>query len=391
MTAGSRRDPRAGTRRLKAGAGLIALVLSACGSTPQPSVTLVPPLPSVAPTIEPTADPSAIASPSAAAASPSLEPEPSASFPVLPADVARLDGAQTDPALASRLPLAIMIDDNVAARPQAGFNAASIVYQAPADGGEDRYMLVFQEKDASLVGPVRSGRPYFVRWASEFRAAFGHYGGDAKTLQQVIPQLDGTLMFDVDALRNASGAYHRVSGRQPPHNAYTSTATFRKEAIRVGAPGSMVGGLANWTFTDGQSLANRPARGTITIPYGRGTVGYVYDRRSNAYLRSVSGVAQMDAGDGKRVVARNVVVLFMRLSYDPESEPGHRRPVLDQIGSGQAIVFRDGQAIKGTWRKDDVGGLTRFFDATGTEISLVRGNVFIQVVATGTKVAFTVR
>ena len=58
------------------------------------------------------------------------------------------------------LRLAIMIDDNIPARPQAGFNAASIVYQAPADGGEDRYMLVFQEEDSPLVGPVRSGRRF---------------------------------------------------------------------------------------------------------------------------------------------------------------------------------------------------------------------------------------
>jgi len=73
----------------------------------------------------------------------------------------------TETALANRLPLAVMIDDNVVSRPQSGFNAASIVYQAPADGGEDRYMLVFQELDGSDIGPVRSGRPYFVNWAAE--------------------------------------------------------------------------------------------------------------------------------------------------------------------------------------------------------------------------------
>jgi hypothetical protein len=80
-----------------------------------------------------------------------------------------------------------------------------------------------------------------------------------------------------------------------------------------------------------------------------------------------------------------------RLSCDPESEPGHRRPILDQIGTGTAIVFRDGAMIRGTWRKDDVGSLTRFYDASGAEISLVRGRIFIQVVATGTKVSTTFR
>ena len=284
-----------------------------------------------------------------------------------------------------------MIDDNVQARPQAGFNAASIVYQAPADGGEDRYMMVFQEGDAKVVGPVRSGRPYFVRWAAEFRSAFGHYGGDAKTLQQVIPALKGTLLYDMDALFGAGRAYHRDKRRQAPHNAYTATVLFRTVARQHGAPVAMAQDAATWTFVEDRPTAERPASGSITVPYGRGAVGYAYDRTTNAYLRSVAGRPQLDAGDGKRVTARNVVVLFMRLSYDPESEPGHRRPVLDQIGIGKAIVFRDGAVIRGTWRKDDAGGLTRFFDAAGTEIPLVRGRIFIQVVPSGTKVTTTFR
>jgi hypothetical protein len=282
-----------------------------------------------------------------------------------------------------------MIDDNVAARPQAGFNAASIVYQAPADGGEDRYMLVFQERDSDVVGPVRSGRPYFVRWAAEFRSAFGHYGGDAKTLQQVIPSVDGRLIYNMDALFGAGKAYHRVSDRSAPHNAYTATKLFRSIAVSRGAPPSMSADLASWTFVADRPSAERPQKGSITIPYGRGATGYTYDRTSNTYLRSVAGRAQVDAADRKRVAARNVVVLFMRLTYDPDSEPGHRRPILDQIGTGKAIVFRDGAMIRGTWRKNDEGSLTRFYDAAGKEIPLVRGRVFIQVVPTGTKVTTT--
>lgn len=359
---------------------LVAIVAAACGSTtPSNVISSTSPLVVASPTSSPE---------TSLPPSPAPSPSPSTG-PALSSDVARLDGVRTDPTLAGRLPLAIMIDDNVAARPQAGFNAASIVYQAPADGGEDRYMLVFQEGDANLVGPVRSGRPYFVRWATEFRAAFGHYGGDAKTLQQVIPPIDGKLIFDVDALRNGGAAFHRVSSRAAPHNAYTSTVAFRRIAGRAGAPASMVEGLPTWTFIDDGPLAERPSSGSISVPYGRGVVGYSYDRNANAYLRSVAGRPQIDAGDGKRVVARNVIVLFMALSYDPQSEPGHRRPVLGQIGSGAALVFRDGASIKATWRKDAIGGLTRLYAANGVEIALVRGRIFIQVVPIGTKVSST--
>jgi hypothetical protein len=359
----------------------VALALAGCEQVKDSRSSQISP--SVA--IEPSG---AITSSISPSAEPSLPPSiaPSAG-PTPPSAVAQLDGMLADPAAASRLPLAVMIDDAVAARPQAGFNAASIVYQAPADGGEDRYMLVFQEGVSDLIGPVRSGRPYFIRWAAEYRSAFGHYGGDVKTLAH-IPSIDGTLIYDLDALRNAASAYHRDRSRVAPHNAYTSTDALTRVGRRLGIPAAMVTGLPARVFADDAPLEARPSGGSITVPYGRGSTSYRYDRAANRYLRFVAGKQQIDAGDGQTVTARNVIVLFMRLSYDLKSEPGHRRPVLDQIGTGKAIVFRDGKAFTGRWQKSNEGALTRFVDAQGNDISLVRGRIFIQVVATGTNVTF---
>ena len=144
---------------------LVALVVVLAGcqanavTSPSPSPVASPsPTPTATPSPTPTATPTPVPTPT---------PTPT---PTPVTGVALLDGMTVDPARASRLPLAIMIDDNVVARPQHGFNAASIVYQAPADGGEDRYMLIFQENDAARIGPVRSGRPYFVRWAAALRS-----------------------------------------------------------------------------------------------------------------------------------------------------------------------------------------------------------------------------
>ena len=196
------------------------------------------------------------------------------------------------------------------------------------------------------------------------------------------------LIYNLDALFGSGSAFHRIRSRKAPDNAYTSTASLTATAARNRYPATMVTGLPTRLFADDAPLASRPASGSITIPYGTGSTSYAYDRATNSYLRSVAGRAQIDSMDGKRVVARDVVVLFMRLSIDPQSEVGHHRPVLDQIGSGTAWVFRDGQVIKGTWRKKDQGDLTRFLDSTGAEISLVRGRIFIQVVPTGTKVSY---
>jgi hypothetical protein len=358
-------------------AGLLAALLAGCGSSDQ----------SPAPSPLATPSPSPIAS-VISSVFPSLDPSPSPSPSTYPSGYVPLDGLAAPASLATRLPVAVMIDDNIVARPQSGFSKASVVYQAPADGGEDRYMLVFQEQDAADIGPVRSGRPYFVNWAAEYRAAFAHYGGDRKTLAY-IPTIAGTLLYDLDDLKGSASAFHRIKTRAVPHNAYTNTAALYKTAGAHGYPASMVDGLASRPFADDLSASERPSGGSIRIPYNTGVTSYTYDPAANQYLRFVAGKPQTDALDGSRVTARNVVVLYMGLSVDPESEPGHHRPVLAQIGSGKAIVFRDGKAFPGTWRKRDAGDLTRFYDSSGNEISLVRGRIFIQVVPTGTNVTYS--
>ena len=361
----------------------IAAAAVACGSNPPTQTPAVPATPSQVATAS---LPAASGSPTPGLPTASPSPTPQGS----PSPYALLDGLPADAAVGQRLPVAVMVDDNAVARPQYGFNAASIVYQAPADGGEDRYMMVFQESDAPRVEPIRSGRPYFVMWASEYRAAFAHYGGDAKTLAY-IPTIDGRTLYNVDALFGSGAAFHRDSKRTAPHNAYSSSDAIRSMAVRHGAPSTMRGDVGLRPFADDLPAAQRPTRGSILIQYGTGATGYTYDATSNGYLRSVAGRPQLDAADGKRVTARNVVVLYMGLSIDPESEPGHARPVLDLIGSGKALVFRDGWVFTGTWRKDSASGLTRFYDRSGNEITLVRGRIFIQVVATGTKVTYDAR
>jgi hypothetical protein len=380
---------------------LVALGAIACSpAEPTPTPVAVVATPAVS---APASPPEASTSPTAEASPASPSPSPTPAGPVFSFDpnaspdpgptqapgeaYALLDGVKAPEAARMLLPVAVMVDDNVQARPQYGFNAASIVYQAPADGGETRYMMVFQERQAKRVEPVRSGRPYFVNWASEYRGAFAHYGGDAKTLLY-LPTINKKVIWNVDALFGGSAAFHRDKTRKAPHNGVTSTAAVRKVAVKKGAPTVLPAGAAVRVFGDDLPLDQRPAKGSIRIPYNRGASSYSYDRGRNLYLRSVAGKAQVDAADGKRVTARNVVVLFMKYSIDPGSERGYHRPVFDHVGSGKALVFRDGHVVKGTWKKPSAAALTRFYDEAGTEISLVRGPIFIQVVPTGAKVTY---
>ena len=81
-------------------------------------------------------------------APPSPTPEPTPSLVPAP-----LTGRLVKPEVASRHVIAVMIDDQFAARPQSGLSSADVVWQAPAEGGIPRYMALFQTGSPKAVGP----------------------------------------------------------------------------------------------------------------------------------------------------------------------------------------------------------------------------------------------
>jgi hypothetical protein len=364
-------------RRLSV-AALVAVVMVGCG--PSPVVPSPSPVAVAPPTSAPSATPIPTAPPtSTPAPSPTPEPTPS----LLAAD---LTGLPVDPAVAHRLPLAVMIDDARAARPQSGFNAASIVYQAPADGYETRYLFLYQETEGDDIGPVRSARFFLIQWAQETRSVMGHYGGDqrSRTYLKYHPK----QFTDVDALGRGSKAFHRIKTRSAPHNGYTSTADLRTVAARLGAPETLDPDVFRRPFRDALPIDARAPGQHIRVPYSTNVITYRYDPATNLYRRSIDGRAHIDPADDRRVTTTNVVVLFQRFRIDTKIEPGHARPDLTTVGSGKAIVYQEGHRIEATWRKVDDTGPTRLFDAdSGAELPLVRGRTFFQVVPTGTKVS----
>jgi hypothetical protein len=358
--------------------GIGAAAFSALSPVTPAAVAVASPSPR--PTPSPTARPTPSPTPRP---TPSPSPSPSPTPPV-EAESA-LTGLTLPVAIANRLPIAVLIDDNRIARPQSGFNGASIVYQAPADGGETRYLFVYGDTDSPDIGPVRSGRIYFAEWASELRAAIGHYGGDRKTRRWLAAN-NGRYIWSIDGIVLGRPTYHRIASRRAPHNAYTSTAALRKTALARGALDVLAPDAFRRTFVDEAPIAERAATHRIRVPYRTGIVTYAYDRESNRYLRSIDGRAQVDPADDRRVTTRNVVVLFMPFRIDTKIEPGHARPVVESIGRGTAWVYSEGRLVKGTWRKPGPTEPTRLYDAAGAEIPLVRGRTFYQVVPLGTKV-----
>ncbi len=379
-----------------AGALIVVTIVALLWAAGLPAGTAATPSPTRAAfalTPSPSAPPSPTPSPTA---SPLPTPTPSPPPVAATTDGIWLPADQV--ALATRHPIAVMIDDQASARPQSGLASADVVYQAPAEGGIPRYLAVFQTADPPAIGPVRSSRLYFVAWAAEWRALYVHVGGAPNALA-FLGRVNGRLVYDADEYRwgGKAGYLWRITTRVSPHNVYSSGKKLQELARRVGATSAFP--TAPWTFKEDIAYRQRPTGGSIVVPYLANRIVYTYDPFSNRYKRSVTGEkAQTDAGTKQHVAPANVVILKMAvgaLVNTPSratNEAKHRLEIR-YTGSGEALVFNDGRVVRARWSKASDGAPTVLTYAAGPSkgkpVPLVRGQVFVQVVASGTAVTYS--
>lgn len=266
----------------------------------------------------------------------------------------------------------LMIENSPDARPQSGLKNSGVVFEAIAEGGITRFLVLYQQEKPQLIGPVRSLRLYDVEWVAAFDASVGHVGGSAGALAEV---RNGTYR-DIDQFFNP-GTYWRSSDRYAPHNVYTSFE--RLDALNTAK------GFTSSNFTGFTRIDEKPAeildatQITVDISGPLFNNTYAYDPVTNSYLRSQAGAPHLDREDGqinpKSVVAMSVeeITVF---------EDGNRESITT-ISSGSGTIFQNGTAIPITWSKASKTAQIKFTDALGNDVPLVRGQTWIVAVPNG--------
>lgn len=282
-----------------------------------------------------------------------------------------LDGVPTDPAAARLRPWAVMIDNHVAARPQAALEHAAVVYEAVAEGGVTRLLAVFDPTvKAPRIGPVRSARPYFAAWAAEYGALYVHSGGSPEALES-LARMD---IINVEEISTAGGYFWRDQQRVAPHNLYTSADRLRQFSADRGV--GTVAEFMAWPRKDDAPFADRPDSGrAIKIKFSTPAfaVTYRYQRESNRYARW-QGTAPHRTADGVELAASTVVVQHVNAVV---TDSVGRREVGTQRG-GSAEVYTDGVARPGRWQVRE--GRTQWLSGDGTPLTFNAGPTWVEVV-----------
>jgi hypothetical protein len=293
-----------------------------------------------------------------------------------------LTGLAVDPALADRPITSVIIENHPDARPQSGLSQAGVVYEALAEGGITRFQAFFLENRPAVLGPVRSVRTYFVDWALEFQAPVAHVGGNADALDLIGP----LHMKDMNEFSYGS-SFYRSKDRYAPHNAYTSSDALDALEQKLGynTPAS----FKPSPRTTKDTPANPAPHANININYSYNgyQVEYKFDPTCDCYQRFLAGQPHIDRNTNQQIAVKNVVVEYMPTSYGT-TRSGEQTVIMQTPGTGKMIVFRDGQAIEGTWSKAGHSDRTKLVDVAGKEVPLNKGNTWYSIVPTDKIVSY---
>jgi hypothetical protein len=146
----------------------------------------------------------------------------------------------------------------------------------------------------------------------------------------------------------------------------------------------------SWKFKDDAKEAERGASFSASFVAWKGYeaeygVRWDYDPVTNSYKRVNGGTPHIDLENKQPLTAKVVIVQFAR-EIGPLDV--HAHILYNTIGTGEGIVFQDGKATKITWKKPDRNSRTKFYDASNREISLNQGQVWIELLPTGTSVNY---
>ena len=284
----------------------------------------------------------------------------------------------TDPVRAGRQALVVKIENHPAARPQSGLEAADVVYEEQVEGGLTRFIAVFQSHDADVVGPVRSVRPSDGEIVWPLKPLFAYAGGT----NRIVPMLHRAPVVDV-GVDAKPDAYYRKSGRQAPHNLYSSTG-----ALYRSAPFAGVAPVPLFTYLD-PKFPLAPSTGTpvsrLSVSVGdREVTDYVWDPAAHAWIRSIAGVLHK-AESGAQIAPTNVIVQFVnyRPSLGDTDAAKSQVFAIDVEGSGEAWVLTEGRMVKGKWTKATPDAVALFTDDTGKPMSVTPGTTWVELVPVG--------
>jgi hypothetical protein len=270
-------------------------------------------------------------------------------------------------------PVAVMVNNFHAARPQSGLSSADVVYELLAEGDITRFLAIFQSNIPEKIGPVRSARDYYIDLANGYHALFICHGNSPKAKEM----MDAGVIDSINGLVYDGTLFKRDNTRKAPHNSY-----ILREGIEKGVVKKHYSYKEQVTPLDFSHEALKfdmswEKKSEVFIKYSYNpdnNVTYKYIEANKQFQRIQNGVVATDRLNGKQLQIKNILVL----EAGTKVIDNHGRRSVDLKSGGKGYIFIEGMTKSIVWK--NVNGRIIPFDSAGNEIELSPGQTWINFV-----------
>lgn len=315
----------------------------------------------------------------------------------LPANINPLTGLELSSDAAGKRPVAIMVENSPAARPQWGLSTPDIVLEGVVEGGITRMMWIYADvAKVPKVGPVRSARHDYVEIAYGMNAVFTHWGGSPQAYS-LLKSLAGKGYLDVDGKYLGTNGNESNKGyyffKDPSHSNATEHCGYTNGSYLSAAISKknidMKQTKANWApftvITDGDRTpygdATAGSCSAITVTFSSGYKHtFKYDAETKLYKNFMNTSEMKDGTTGKQMAVRNVIVMYSGVKKIDD----YGRFDWDLTG-GDALYITNGYGERITWKKGDMSSPLKFYGQDGKELTINKGQTWIGVVPSSNK------
>ena len=273
-------------------------------------------------------------------------------------------------------PIAVSINNNNAAWPQAGLQDAYLSYELIAEGGITRILAFFKDTNTEKIGSVRSARHYFLDYVLENDAIFVHYGHSPQALSDI----KSLGINNINGMYDASAFYRdKTLKRASEHTAFTTMEKIKKAIKSKGyRTETDKGTLLKYSAVNKDYSKDETSKvaNNVSITYSDyQTTSYVYDKENKVYKMYMSKEEHNDLVTKKQYTVKNII------TYQVENSSIDKkgRQNLYNTGKGEGYFISNGIATKIKWSKVSRSAKTKYTLMDGTELVVNDGNTWIHI------------
>jgi len=264
--------------------------------------------------------------------------------------------------------LIVKMDNTRNAQPHAGLSKADVVYIEEVEYGMTRIAAVFSSEIPDRIGPVRSARITDIDLLAQYRRpAFSYSGAQRK----MFPVLDSAPFVDVSPRRGDAG-YSRDYARRAPYNYFIDGTVAIERAPKASAARDI-----GFTFSEDVPVGGRVATSARAAwPYS--SAEFTYRPRKGTYSVDLNDEKAAAEESKEAQQASTVVIQYVKQEASRFFDKGGgNTPHAETIGSGRALVLRDGMGWKARWDRPSAKQGTTFTTAEGEPLPFKPGQVWV--------------